>query len=108
LGFDSLIEEGFLTNAIVWHPKHEKRFQAMKNDYKIPIFMKNDEATGGGPHGGTLFPTEEAPAVVDWKVHTFGRHAAWLQPTIYAAASTRAKPSWHGDCCRFACDIRSQ
>jgi PD-(D/E)XK nuclease superfamily protein len=36
-----------------------------------------------------VFSDGHPPAIIDWKVHTFGRHDAWLQLAIYAAAITR-------------------
>jgi len=32
---------------------------------------------------------ESPPAIIDWKVHAFGHHDAWLQLAIYATAITR-------------------
>lgn len=32
------------------------------------------------------------PAIIDWKVHTFGWRDAWLQLAVYALALTRCKP----------------
>jgi hypothetical protein len=36
-----------------------------------------------------ILSQETPPAIIDWKVHAFGRHDAWLQLAIYAAALTR-------------------
>ena len=36
-----------------------------------------------------VFSKDHPPAIIDWKVHTFGRHDAWLQLAVYAAALTR-------------------
>jgi len=36
-----------------------------------------------------VFSDGHPPAIIDWKVHTFGRHDAWLQLAVYAAAITR-------------------
>ncbi len=58
------------------------------------IFGHTDTKVGAMPDV-IVFPSEGAPAIVDWKVHTFGWHDAWLQLTIYAAALTRAEP--HAD-----------
>ena len=41
------------------------------------------------------FRSNTAPAIVDWKVHTFGQNDAWLQLAIYAIALSRCKP--HSD-----------
>lgn len=38
------------------------------------------------------FKGSEPPAIIDWKVHAFGRHDAWLQLAVYAAALTRCNP----------------
>jgi len=54
------------------------------------IFSHTDTKVGAVPDV-IVFPKDGAPAVVDWKVHTFGWHDAWLQLTIYAAALTRAQ-----------------
>jgi len=54
------------------------------------IFGHTDMKVGAMPDV-IVFPKEGAPAIVDWKVHTFGWHDAWLQLTIYAAALTRAE-----------------
>lgn len=58
------------------------------------IFAHTDTKVGAMPDV-IVFPRDGAPAIVDWKVHTFGRQDAWLQLTIYAAALTRAEP--HAD-----------
>jgi len=58
------------------------------------IFAHTDTKVGAMPDV-TVFPRDGAPAIVDWKVHTFGWQDAWLQLTIYAAALTRAEP--HAD-----------
>ena len=42
-----------------------------------------------------VFSDDAAPAVIDWKVHTFGTHDAWLQLAIYAIALSRCNP--HSD-----------
>lgn len=54
------------------------------------IFAHTDMKVGAMPDV-IVFPTDGAPAIVDWKVHTFGWQDAWLQLTIYAAALTRAE-----------------
>jgi hypothetical protein len=36
-----------------------------------------------------VFSDGHPPAIIDWKVHAFGRHDAWLQLAVYAAALTR-------------------
>jgi hypothetical protein len=36
-----------------------------------------------------VFKGANPPAIVDWKVHIFGRHDAWLQLAVYAAALVR-------------------
>jgi hypothetical protein len=36
-----------------------------------------------------VFSNDHPPAIIDWKVHTFGRHDAWLQLAVYAVALTR-------------------
>lgn len=38
-----------------------------------------------------VFSNKTPPAIVDWKVHTFGWHDAWLQLAVYAAALTRTQ-----------------
>jgi PD-(D/E)XK nuclease superfamily len=38
------------------------------------------------------FKAGEPPAIIDWKVHVFGRLDAWLQLAVYAAALTRCNP----------------
>jgi PD-(D/E)XK nuclease superfamily len=38
-----------------------------------------------------VFSAGNPPAVLDWKVHAFGRHDAWLQLAIYAAAVKRTE-----------------
>jgi hypothetical protein len=53
------------------------------------VFAHTDTKVGAVPDV-IVFPRDGAPAVVDWKVHTFGWNDAWLQLTIYAAALTRA------------------
>jgi hypothetical protein len=58
------------------------------------IFAHTDTKVGAMPDV-IVFPKDGAPAIVDWKVHTFGWQDAWLQLTIYAAALTRAEP--HAD-----------
>jgi hypothetical protein len=57
-------------------------------------FVHTDTKVGAVPDV-IVFPKDGPPAVVDWKVHTFGWQDAWLQLTIYAAALTRADP--HAD-----------
>jgi PD-(D/E)XK nuclease superfamily protein len=42
-----------------------------------------------------VFKKAGPPAIVDWKVHAFGRHDAWLQLAVYAAALVRGTP--HND-----------
>jgi PD-(D/E)XK nuclease superfamily protein len=54
------------------------------------IFAHTDTKVGAIPDD-IVFPEEGPPAVVDWKVHTFGWQDAWLQLAIYAAALTRAE-----------------
>jgi hypothetical protein len=39
------------------------------------------------------FRKAASPAIVDWKVHTFGENDAWLQLAIYAIAISRSKHS---------------
>jgi hypothetical protein len=39
-----------------------------------------------------VFKGTNPPAIVDWKVHVFGRHDAWLQLAVYAAALVRCAP----------------
>ena len=39
-----------------------------------------------------LFHDNVAPTIIDWKVHAFGIHDAWLQLAIYAIALNRCKP----------------
>jgi PD-(D/E)XK nuclease superfamily len=39
-----------------------------------------------------VFKGNAAPAILDWKVHAFGRRDAWLQLAVYAAALTRCNP----------------
>jgi hypothetical protein len=58
------------------------------------IFGHTDTKVGAMPDV-IVFRREGAPAIVDWKVHTFGWHDAWLQLTIYAATLTRVEP--HSD-----------
>ena len=38
------------------------------------------------------FFSDAPPAIIDWKVHTFGDRDAWLQLAIYAIALSRCKP----------------
>lgn len=38
------------------------------------------------------FRNDRPPAIIDWKVHTFGTNDAWLQLAIYAIALSRCKP----------------
>ena len=38
------------------------------------------------------FRSDSPPAIIDWKVHTFGMNDAWLQLAIYAIALSRCKP----------------
>ena len=38
-----------------------------------------------------VFSDRHPPAIIDWKVHAFGRHDAWLQLAVYAAALTRTE-----------------
>ena len=38
------------------------------------------------------FHSDAPPAIIDWKVHAFGTHDAWLQLAIYAIALSRCKP----------------
>ena len=42
-----------------------------------------------------VFHDNVAPTIIDWKVHTFGTHDAWLQLAIYAIALSRCNP--HSD-----------
>ena len=39
-----------------------------------------------------VFRDNAPPAIIDWKVHTFGTHDAWLQLAIYAIALSCCKP----------------
>ena len=39
-----------------------------------------------------VFRGDDPPAIIDWKVHTFGTNDAWLQLAIYAIALSRCKP----------------
>ena len=39
-----------------------------------------------------VFTEKNPPAIVDWKVHVFGRQDAWLQLAVYAAALVRCAP----------------
>ena len=39
-----------------------------------------------------VFRDNAPPAIIDWKVHTFGTNDAWLQLAIYAIALSRCKP----------------
>ena len=41
------------------------------------------------------FHRDAPPAIIDWKVHAFGTHDAWLQLAIYAIALSRCDP--HAD-----------
>lgn len=38
------------------------------------------------------FYSNHAPLIIDWKVHAFGVHEAWLQLAVYAQALTNCKP----------------
>ena len=38
------------------------------------------------------FRSDAPPAIIDWKVHAFGIHDAWLQLAIYAIALSRCNP----------------
>lgn len=39
-----------------------------------------------------VFRGDEPPAIIDWKVHSFGTNDAWLQLALYAIALSRCKP----------------
>lgn len=39
-----------------------------------------------------VFRGDDPPAIIDWKVHTFGTNDAWLQLAIYAIALSRCNP----------------
>ena len=41
------------------------------------------------------FRGDAPPAIIDWKVHAFGTHDAWLQLAVYAIALSRCRP--HAD-----------
>lgn len=52
------------------------------------------------------FYNDEAPLIVDWKVHAFGLQEAWLQLAIYVLALCRCKP--HSDFPQLKEPLREQ
>ena len=65
-------------------------------DYIVPQrplqFTLMDEVTVLASPDVILFHDKAAPTIIDWKVHAFGIHDAWLQLAIYAIALSRCKP----------------
>jgi PD-(D/E)XK nuclease superfamily len=41
------------------------------------------------------FASSSVPTIVDWKVHEFGTHDAWVQLAVYAIALERCKAHWN-------------
>jgi PD-(D/E)XK nuclease superfamily len=54
------------------------------------IFNHSDTKVGAVPDV-IVFSVGKPPALLDWKVHALGRHDAWLQLAVYAAAITRTQ-----------------
>lgn len=53
------------------------------------LFFSHADTTVRAVPDVIVFSDGHPPAIIDWKVHTFGRHDAWLQLAVYAAALTR-------------------
>ena len=53
------------------------------------IWFRHTEVSARATPDVTAFFSKEPPLIVDWKVHTFGQHEAWLQLGVYAIALVR-------------------
>src|SRR5262249_43998385 len=48
------------------------------------LVFKHSDTTVRAVPDVIVFKGSNPPAIVDWKVHVFGRHDAWLQLAVYA------------------------
>ncbi|MFZ1006038.1 MAG: PD-(D/E)XK nuclease family protein [Candidatus Sulfotelmatobacter sp.] len=53
------------------------------------LFFSHGDTTVRAVPDVIVFSDHAAPAIIDWKVHAFGRHDAWLQLAVYASGLTR-------------------
>ena len=68
------------------------REKLKKAKYVAPqrsIWFRHTDISARATPDVTAFFSDEPPLIVDWKVHAFGQHEAWLQLGVYAIALVR-------------------
>ena len=68
------------------------RKKLKKAEYIAPqrsLWFQHTDVSARATPDATAFFSDEPPLIVDWKVHTFGQHEAWLQLGVYAIALVR-------------------
>lgn len=72
------------------------KYLLKSSDYIVPQraiqFRLMDSVSVLAYPDAIAFRDASPPAIIDWKVHTFGTNDAWLQLAIYAIALSRCKP----------------
>ena len=83
----SAIEAFFEMDALIARLRKADRLISQRQ-----ICFEHSKVTVRAVPDVLAFFRTDPPAIIDWKVHAFGRRDAWLQLAVYASALTRCKP----------------